>query len=276
MTTGPIQLVVLGFDQLDRFRGQILAELQEVRGRDVIRLLDLLFVAKDEAGQLTTLDLSDLPEEERARYGSLLGTLIGLDLAGDGPALDDSVPEGGEAGLSSEGVRQVAQTLEPGTAAALLLVEHRWAARLAAAVRDAGGRLLAQGFLTPDARVVMGEALSSIAEAEAAIEVAEAMRGAALVDALTAVAEVELVEEAAAQAVAEAATSEDTALRSAAAAEVVRALVTAGVLEDTAALDAIEALVVAGLIDPAVVEATLAAETAAAATGQSTDGDDGR
>jgi uncharacterized membrane protein len=275
MTIGPLQLVVLGFDQLDRFRGQILAELQEVRGRDVIRLLDLLFVAKDETGQLTILDLSDLPADEQASYGSLLGTLVGLDLAGDGSGPDDTVPEGAEAGLSSEGVRQVAAMLEPGTAAALLLVEHRWAARLAAAVSDAGGRLLAQGFLTPEARVVMGEALSSVAEAEAALEVAEAVRGAALVEALTATAEVELVEEAAAQAVVEAATSEDTTLRSAAAADVVRALVTAGVLEDTAALDAIEALVAAGLIDPAVVEAAFDAEAAAAATGQSSDGDHG-
>jgi uncharacterized membrane protein len=252
MTTGPLQLVVLGFDQLDRFRGQILAELQEVRGRDVIRLLDLLVVAKEDTGQLAALDLSDLTGEEGAGYGSLLGALIGLDFAGDEPVLDDTVPEGAEAGLSTEGVRQVGQLLEPGTAAALLLVEHRWAARLAAAVRDAGGRLLAQGFLTPDARVVLGEALADVAEAEATLEVAEAIRGAALVDALTAVAEAEQ------------------------AADVVRVLVVAGILEDTAALEAIEALAAAGLLDPAVVESALEAETAGATTGQPADSDDGR
>jgi hypothetical protein len=50
----------------------------------------------------------------------------------------------------------------------------------------------------------------------------------------------------------------------------------AGVLEDTAALDAIEALVAAGLIDRAMVEAALEGEPATVATGQSTDGDDGR
>jgi uncharacterized membrane protein len=217
MTTGPTQLVMLGFDRLDRFRGQILAELQAVRGRDVIRLLDLLVVAKDEDGRMTALDLSDLegpPGQEEAAYGSLLVPLLELD--------------------------QVAGTLEPGTAAALLLVEHRWAARLAAAVQDAGGRLLAQGFLTPDARMVMGEALDGMAEAEAALEVAEAVRGAALVDALAAEADAERV------------------------ADVVRVLVTAGVLEDTAALDAVEALIAAGLLDPAVVGAALEDETLAA------------
>jgi uncharacterized membrane protein len=262
MTTGPIQLVVLGFEELDRFRGQILAELQEVRGRDVIRLLDLLFVVRDESGQVTAAELSDLPEEDRDRYGALLGRLVDLDPGADQPAMDDTVPEGTEAGLTSEEVRQVAATLEPGTAAALLLVEHRWAARLAAAVRDAGGRLVAQGFLTPDARVLLGDALASMAEAEAAMELDDAVRGAALVDALAAAAEEELVEEAAAQAVADAAEAADVALRSAAAADVVRALVAAGVLEDTAALEAVDALVAAGLIDPGVVQLALEAEPA--------------
>jgi hypothetical protein len=98
-------------------------------------------VAEDERGELTALDLSDLAEEERASYGSLLGTLVGLDLASDGPAPDDTMPEGSEAGLSLE----------------------------------------------------------------AALEAAEAMRGAALLDALTAVTEVEVVEEAVTQAVVEAA-----------------------------------------------------------------------
>jgi uncharacterized membrane protein len=232
MTIGPIQLVVLGFEEPDRLQGRILAELEEIRGRDVVRLLDLLFVARDEAGGLAVLEL---PGEDWAGHGALLGALLGLDAAGDGQAPDDTVPEGTEAGLTSEEVRRVAATLEPGTAAALLLVEHRWAARLAAAVRDAGGRLVAQGFLTPDARVVLGEELAAAAEAEAALEVAEAVRGAALVEALRDLDEVETV----------------------------RALVAAGVLEDTAALEGVEALVAAGLIDPAVVQAAADAEPTA-------------
>ena len=244
------------------------------RWRDVIRLLDLLFVAKDGTGELTVLDLFDLPDEEQARYGSLLGALIGLDLVDDRPVVDDTAPEGSVAGLSLEAVREIPDLLEPGTAAALLLVEHRWAARLAAAVRDAGGRLLTQGFLAPEARAVMGEELIGVAEAHTAVDAAEAVRGAALVNALTA-AQVELVEETAAEAVAGAAVVEDTAaLRSAAAADVVRALVIAGVLEDAAALDAIEALLGAGLVDPDLVEAALDDETAGVVTGPATDGDD--
>jgi uncharacterized membrane protein len=229
MTTGPTQLVVLGFDRLDHFRGQLLDELRQIRGRDLIRLLDLLFVARDADGRVTALDLSDLegsPDEEDAARGSLLVPLVELD--------------------------EVAGMLEPGTAAALLLVEHRWAARLTAAVQDAGGRLLAEGFLTPDARTVMGEALDGVAEAEAALEVAEAVRGAALVDALAAEANAERV------------------------ADVVRVLVTAGILEDAAALDAVEALVAAGLLDPAVVGAALEDEAVAATVVLAGEGDDGR
>jgi uncharacterized membrane protein len=152
MPTGPTQLVVIGFERLERVPDPVLAELRELRRRNLIRLLDLLFIARDEAGRLTTRGLPDLPEPEQGRYGSLLGTLIGQDLARTTPDADRSR-------LSAEGVRQVAVLLEPGAAAALLLIEHLWAGGLASALDDAGGKLLAQGLLTSDARIVMGEAL---------------------------------------------------------------------------------------------------------------------
>jgi hypothetical protein len=75
-------------------RGQILAELKEVRGRDVIRLLDLLFVARDEAGQVTAAELSDLPEEDRDRYGALLGRLIDPGVVQHALEADPATPGG--------------------------------------------------------------------------------------------------------------------------------------------------------------------------------------
>jgi uncharacterized protein YxjI len=59
-------------------------------------------------------------------------------LRGDWPALDDTVPEGTESGLTSEEVRQVAATLEPGTAAALLLADAVRGAALVDALVAAG------------------------------------------------------------------------------------------------------------------------------------------
>ena len=51
MTIGPVQLVVLGFEG-NSLTGEILAELRRLRDHDVIRLIDLLFVSKDESGEV--------------------------------------------------------------------------------------------------------------------------------------------------------------------------------------------------------------------------------
>ena len=45
--------------------------------------------------------------------------------------------------LNDEDLRLAAETLEPNSSAALLVWEHRWAARVAQAIRDAGGRIVA-------------------------------------------------------------------------------------------------------------------------------------
>ena len=56
MSIGPIQMVVIGFETNDRFKGEIMQELDALRGRGVIRVLDLLFVMKDEAGDIFAFD----------------------------------------------------------------------------------------------------------------------------------------------------------------------------------------------------------------------------
>ena len=50
MTVGPIQVIVFGFDRIDQFRGQIVEELGKLRGRGLIRLIDLFLAVKDASG----------------------------------------------------------------------------------------------------------------------------------------------------------------------------------------------------------------------------------
>ena len=69
--------------------------------------------------------------------------------------------------------RQVVEEPEPGKAFGVLMFEHTWAIPLRDAIRRAGGVPLAQGFLTPEALVMVGEELQAIAEAERTIEVAQ-------------------------------------------------------------------------------------------------------
>ncbi len=48
---GPIQIVVLGFEDLT-FEGDILPELKRLSELDVIRLVDMVIVAKSGSGEL--------------------------------------------------------------------------------------------------------------------------------------------------------------------------------------------------------------------------------
>jgi hypothetical protein len=51
--------------------------------------------------------------------------------------------------LNDDDLELAAETLEPDSSAALIVWEHRWAARVARAIRDAGGRIIA-GERVPD------------------------------------------------------------------------------------------------------------------------------
>ena len=50
MTVGPIQVIVFGFDRTDQFHGEVLEELASLRGRGLLRLIDLLLAVKEPAG----------------------------------------------------------------------------------------------------------------------------------------------------------------------------------------------------------------------------------
>ena len=77
MTIGPIQLVVLEFED-NRFTAEILPALRAAHLKGVIRLLDLLFLQKDASGALHTLHTSDLSQQERLRFGATVGALQGV------------------------------------------------------------------------------------------------------------------------------------------------------------------------------------------------------
>ena len=88
MAIGPVQLIVLGFDEPE-FRGEILAELDRLKENDIVRVIDGLAVHKDAEGEVTVLKRTDLSDEEAAEFGATVGALIGLGIGGE---------EGAEAG----------------------------------------------------------------------------------------------------------------------------------------------------------------------------------
>jgi uncharacterized membrane protein len=159
---GPLQLLAVAFSQPD-FQGKIQDELDKLRESKLIRIVDGMAVQKDESGKLIVLQASDLTSDENKLYGAVIGGLIGI---GSGDAevaqrtsdyVAERFNERYDYGLDADDLRELADTMESGDAAIILLIEHIWAQPLRNAMRDAGGMLLAQDFLSPELLISMGQ-----------------------------------------------------------------------------------------------------------------------
>jgi hypothetical protein len=137
---GPIDYIVLEWPgrQPD---GSVAPLIIDLVDRGIIRLLDVAFVSKAEDGSIAVLDIQALD-------------------GGDGGF---AVFEGASSGLlGDEDIDEAGSVLEPGTTAAVLVWENRWAAPVAVALRRSGGQLVASG------RIPIQAILASLDAAEAA------------------------------------------------------------------------------------------------------------
>jgi hypothetical protein len=148
---GPVQVVVVGFAD-PSFSGAVLAELSRLETTDVIRLVDLLVVAVDAAGILTTLESGDLRLADGRPAGELAAAFFGGGGDIEGGDIDAGAPPDAQ-------TWSLARAVPPGTAAAVALIEHRWAIALSEAVLRAGGRTLEDTWLDPAARAELGALL---------------------------------------------------------------------------------------------------------------------
>jgi len=166
MTIGPVQLLVLGFDHPD-FEGEILAELRRLRDAGMVRVIDALAVSKGVDGEVDVLKESQLSGEEMVEFGAVVGALIGI---GAGVGADSGARLGAErvaeqGGVFGEDAWDALAEIPDDSAAALILLEHRWAIPLRDAIDRAGGVRLAAEFVSPLDLVAVG--LVSQQEAEA-------------------------------------------------------------------------------------------------------------
>jgi DNA-binding NarL/FixJ family response regulator len=245
--TAPLQVIALSFNRDAGAEDRILDEVDRLRGRGVLRLLDMLFVAKSQDGTIERLTIGD--DED---FGSLLAAVVPV--ADGGPA--GPAAANGLAGFAPADALALADSLEPGTALAFLLVEHHWAAPLFDAIAETGGTLIGEGFLTSEAGLLVGAEVAALEEAAEVIAQAQAEEaGAVLAMAAAQAAAVEAVAESVE------AVAESQRIQSAAAAGALRALITAGLVEEAAAHEAVTALTAAGLI---VADADQAAADAVA------------
>lgn len=158
---GPVQLLAVGFGPDANFEGRIMAELAELEQAGTVRILDLLFVAKEEDGDLVALDY------QGESLGAIVGALLGFDFEGEdgaSPEVDTETVGGHAFGLSRDQIEAIAGALPAGHSAGVLLVEHVWARKFKNAVRDAGGVPLGEGFLTPEAVAFVAAELVAMSE----------------------------------------------------------------------------------------------------------------
>jgi uncharacterized membrane protein len=168
MAIGPVQLIVLGFEQPE-FHGEIIAELERLKESDTVRVIDALAVHKDADGEMEVLHLSTLSKDEAIELGTKVGALIGLGIDGEDGAEAGALAgaEAGEAGLevfSGDTAWDVLGEIPNDSAAALILLEHHWAVPLRDAIARARGFRISDGFISPLDLVEIG--LVSAAEAE--------------------------------------------------------------------------------------------------------------
>jgi hypothetical protein len=120
---GPIDIIVIGYPPGAPMKGDAVPIFLDLVERGIIRVFDALFVRKNEDGTVSGLDFSELDEDTAGDLTVFNGASTGM--------------------LGNDDAEAVAAELEPGSGAAIIVYENRWAAPFAVAVRRNGGRLIA-------------------------------------------------------------------------------------------------------------------------------------
>lgn len=139
---GPVDYVVIEWDGEQPVTGEVAPLIVDLVDRGLVRILDVGFLAKDLDGTVEALDV-DAAIRAQSGLAAFMGASSGL--------------------LDEQDLEEAAVALEPGTFAAVLVWENRWAAPLASALRRTGGQLVASGRIPVQsilASLDAGEAVS--------------------------------------------------------------------------------------------------------------------
>ncbi len=120
---GPVELLFVEFPG-NQFTGEIIPALTELIEQGTIRVIDLVFVAKDADGNSVGIALEDLPDGTKDLFSELVTEVAEL--------------------IAEEDVEDLAEGLEPNSSAAILLFEHTWAIPFRDALVNSGGQLVAR------------------------------------------------------------------------------------------------------------------------------------
>lgn len=119
---GPVDYAIIAFPG-NRFRGEIAPAIADLVEEGTIRIIDIAFVGKDDAGNAVAMELTELDPDVQAGLEK-----VGIEVGGL---------------FNEDDLMDAAEGLEPNSSAALLVWENVWARNVTQKMRDAGGVLLA-------------------------------------------------------------------------------------------------------------------------------------
>jgi hypothetical protein len=156
---GPVQVIVLGFDNL-HLEAEILPQLRRLRDLEIVRLVDMVVVAKSGSGDLTAIKADDLTQKQSSQLSGIAAALVGLGAAAE------QIEPAARGFLGDEQTWSVADAIPANTMAVIVLLEHRWAIPVRDAVQRAGGTTLADAWVHPDDLALYG-GIAAVQRAEA-------------------------------------------------------------------------------------------------------------
>lgn len=121
MPVGPIEMLIIKFPG-NEFSGDLVPALTELVENGTVQVVDLMLIKKDDAGNISLIEITDLTPEVSGPLAPLLTDVTQM--------------------LSDEDAYELGAMLENNSSAGVLLFENVWATRFARAVRDAKGEVL--------------------------------------------------------------------------------------------------------------------------------------
>lgn len=128
MALGPLEYMVLGCAG-NQFTSEIVPQLNALQEKGFLRVVDVLLVRKHADDSVTALEVGDLEDDERAAFGSMQQSLMGL--------------------ITPQDIITLSSTLPVDTSAAIVLLEHLWLRQMEEAVQRANGVIYLGGMIPP-------------------------------------------------------------------------------------------------------------------------------
>jgi hypothetical protein len=139
MSLGPIELLVVKFPG-NKFTGEVASSLKELVEGGLIRVIDIMFVVKDQDGVMTVLEINDLDDDDYSTFDPVVADITEM--------------------LTPDDAMQLSAGLENNSSGAVMLFENTWATKFRDAMADANGELILNERIP---RAVIDELLTTAA-----------------------------------------------------------------------------------------------------------------